>query len=322
MLQRLIGFSLSQRLLVILGALAIVGAGVFAYLALPIDAYPNIAPTQVKLILKAPGMTPEEVETRVVVPLEMELLGIQHAHMLRSISKYAIADITLDFDEGTDIYWARQQVAERFAAAAGDLPGDVDGGLAPIATPLSDVFMFTIEGAGLSLAERRTLLDWTIRPALRTIPGVADLNALGGKVRTFLVTPDRARLSAAGLNFRDVAAAVQRNNRNDGSGRLRDGDDALIVRAAGAVATLEDLRRVVVATRDGKALHVGDLAEVSYGKPDPLRRGDPRRCRRGGRGPGGGPARSRRLQGGRRRARAPGRAAVGAAPGRTHRGVL
>ncbi len=265
MLQRLIGFSLSQRLLVILGALAVVGAGVFAYRALPIDAYPNIAPTQVKLILKAPGMTPEEVEARVVVPLEMELLGIQHAHMLRSIAKYAIADITLDFDEGTDIYWARQQVAERFAAAAGDLPDDVDGGLAPIATPLSDVFMFTIEGAGLSLAERRTLLDWTIRPALRTIPGVADLNALGGKVRTFLVTPDRARLSAAGLNFRDVAEAVQRNNRNDGSGRLRDGDDALIVRAEGAVATLDDLRRVVVATRDGKVLRVGDLAEVSYG---------------------------------------------------------
>ncbi len=265
MLQRLIGFSLSQRLLVLLGALAIVGAGVFAYLALPIDAYPNIAPTQVKLILKAPGMTPEEVETRVVVPLEMELLGIQHAHMLRTVSKYAIADITLDFDEGTDIYWARQQVSERFASAAGELPGDVTGGLAPIATPLSDMFMFTIEGGGLSLAERRTLLDWTIRPALRTIPGVADLNALGGKVRTFLVTPDRARLSAAGLNFRHVADAVQRNNRNDGSGRLRDGDDALIVRAEGAVSTLDDLRHVVVSTHDGMPLRVGDLAEVSYG---------------------------------------------------------
>ncbi len=265
MLQRLIGFSLSQRLLVLLGALAIVGAGVWSYLKLPIDAYPNIAPTQVKLILKAPGMTPEEVETRVVVPLEMELLGIPHAHMLRSTAKYAIADVTLDFAEGTDIYWARQQVSERFAAAAGELPGDVSGGLAPIATPLSDMFMFTIEGGGLSLAERRTLLDWTIRPALRTIPGVADLNALGGKVRTFLVTPDRARLSAAGLHFRDVVDAVLRNNRNDGSGRLRDGDDALIVRAEGAVRTLDDLRRVVVATRDGMPLRVGDLAQVSYG---------------------------------------------------------
>ncbi len=265
MLQRLIGFSLSQRLLVLLCALAIVGAGIWAYLKLPIDAYPNIAPTQVKLILKAPGMTPEEVETRVVVPLEMEMLGIPHAHLLRSTAKYAIADVTLDFNEGTDIYWARQQVSERFAAAAGELPGDVSGGLAPIATPLSDMFMFTIEGGGLSLVERRTLLDWTIRPALRTIPGVADLNALGGKVRTFLVTPDRTRLSAAGLHFRDVVDAVMRNNRNDGAGRLRDGDDALIVRAEGAVRTLDDLRRVVVTTRDGMPLRVGDLAQVSYG---------------------------------------------------------
>jgi len=265
MLQRLIAFSLAQRLLVLLGALAIAGAGVWAYVNLPIDAYPNIAPTQVKLILKAPGMTPEEVETRVVVPVEMELLGIEHARLLRSVSKYAMADITLDFDEGTDIYWARQQVSERFASAADALPGDVSGGLAPIATPLSDMFMFTIEGGGLSLAERRTLLDWTIRPALRTIPGVADLNALGGEVRSFLVTPDRARLSAAGLHFRDVSDAVLRNNRNDGSGRLREGDDALIVRAEGAVSTLDDLRHVVVATRDGMPLRVGDLAEVSYG---------------------------------------------------------
>ncbi len=265
MLQRLIAFSLAQRLLIVLAALASVAAGVWSYLNLPIDAYPNIAPTQVKLILKAPGMTPEEVETRVVVPLEMELLGIPHAHMLRSTSKYAIADVTLDFTEGTDLYWARQQVSERFAAAAGELSADVSGGLAPIVTPLSDMFMFTIEGGNLSLAERRTLLDWTIRPALRTIPGVADLNALGGKVHSFLITPDRARLSAAGLHFGDVVDAVRRNNRNDGSGRLREGDDALIVRAEGAVHNLDDLRRVVVASRDGIPLQVGDLAQVGYG---------------------------------------------------------
>ena len=265
MLQRLIGFSLAQRLLVLVAALAMAGGGVWAYLNLPIDAYPAIAPTQVKLILKAPGMTPEEVEARVVAPLEMELLGIEHAHLLRSISKYALADITLDFDEGTDLYWARQQVSERFGNVADVMPAGVNGGLAPIATPLSDMFMFTIEGGGLSLAERRTLLDWTIRPALRTIPGVADLNALGGEVRSFLVTPDRARLSAAGLHFRDVSDAVLRNNRNDGSGRLREGDDALIVRAEGAVHSLDDLRQVVVATRDGMPLRVSDLATVSYG---------------------------------------------------------
>ena len=265
MLRRLIEFSLSQRLLLLLLTLGVLIAGGWAFLRLPIDAYPNIAPTQVKLILKAPGMTPEEVETRVVTPLEMELLGIPRALMLRSTAKYAIADITLDFEEGTDIYWARQQVAERFAAAASALPTDVTGGLAPIATPLSDMFMFTIEGGGLSLAERRTLLDWTIRPALRTIPGVADLNALGGEARSFMVVPDRARLSAAGLHFRDVVAALERNNRNDGSGRLRQGDDALIVRAEGAVHGLDDLRQIVVTTRDGVPVRVADVAQVRYG---------------------------------------------------------
>ena len=265
MMRRLVEFALSQRLLVLLAVLGIAGAGTWALMRLPIDAYPNIAPTQVKLILKAPGMTPEEVETRVVTPLELELLGIPQSLMLRSTAKYAIADVTLDFAEGTDIYWARQQVAERFAAAAGTLPSDVSGGLAPIATPLSDMLMFTIEGGGLSLAERRTLLDWTIRPALRTIPGVADLNALGGEVRSYLVVPDRARLSAAGLHFRDVVAALERNNRNDGSGRLRQGDDALIVRAEGAIRSLDDLRQVVVTSRSGIPLRVGDVAEVRYG---------------------------------------------------------
>ena len=265
MMRRLVEFALSQRLLVLLAVVGIAGAGTWALMRLPIDAYPNIAPTQVKLILKAPGMTPEEVETRVVTPLEMELLGIPQSLMLRSTAKYAIADVTLDFAEGTDIYWARQQVAERFAAAAGTLPSDVSGGLAPIATPLSDMFMFTIEGGGLSLAERRTLLDWTIRPALRTIPGVADLNALGGEVRSYLVVPDRARLSAVGLHFRDVVDALERNNRNDGSGRLRQGDDALIVRAEGAIRSLDDLRQVVVTARNGIPVRVGDVAEVRYG---------------------------------------------------------
>ena len=147
-------------------------------------------------------MTPEEVETRVIAPIELELLGIPRQTILRSSAKYAIADITIDFEDGTDIYWARQQVAERLAGAVGELPSNVSGGLAPISTPLSDVFMFTIEGGNLSLEERRSLLDWTIRPALRTIPGVADVNALGGLVRTFEVVPDSAALAAAGLEHR------------------------------------------------------------------------------------------------------------------------
>lgn len=260
MLGRLVEFSLTQRVLVLVAAAGLALAGALAFLALPVDAYPDIAPAQVKLILKAPGMTPEEVESRVVAPLELELLGLPNGTMLRSTAKYAIADITLDFAEGTDIYWARQQVAERFGNV--DLPAGVGGGLAPIATPLSDLFMFTIEGGDLELSERRALLDWVIRPALRTIPGVADVNALGGEVTSYVVVPDRAALSAAGLHFRDLVEALERNNRNDGSGRLGDGEEALVVRAEGAVHTLEDLRGIVLRVQDGIPLRVGDVAEV------------------------------------------------------------
>ena len=262
MLSRLIEWSLSQRLLALAATIALAAAGVNAYLSLPIDAFPDISPTQVKLILKAPGMTPEEVENRVIVPIELGLLGIPRQVMLRSSAKYAIADITIDFAEGTDIYWARQQVAERYADVQGDLPDGIEGGLAPLATPLSDLFMFTIEGGDLSPQARRTLLDFTLRPALRTIPGVADVNSLGGEVRTLTVVPDREALTRTGLGFTDLVAAIESNNRNDGAGRLVDGEEALIVRAEGAIRTPADLRAIVVAERNGSPVRLGDVADV------------------------------------------------------------
>lgn len=262
MLNRLVEFCLAQRLLVLVATLGLVAAGVFAWLRLPIDAFPDISPTQVKLILKAPGMTPEEVESRVIAPLEMELLGLPRQSILRSAAKYAIADLTIDFEEGTDIYWARQQVAERYANVAGILPAGVEGGLAPLATPLSDLFMFTIEGGEISAQERRALLDWTIRPALRTIPGVADVNALGGEVRTFTVVPDREALARAGVSFQALADALETNNRNDGAGRLAEGEEALIVRVEGAIRSLNDLRAVVVKHDGATPVRVADVAEV------------------------------------------------------------
>ena len=157
MLSRLIAFSLAQRLLVWVATLGLVVAGTMALLNLPIDAFPDVSTTQVKIILKAPGMTPTEVESRIVAPIEQELLGIPRQVMLRSQSKYAIADITLDFADGTDIYWARQQVAERLAGVMPELPPGLGGGLAPITTPLGEMFMFTLEGPA-PLATRRMLL--------------------------------------------------------------------------------------------------------------------------------------------------------------------
>lgn len=264
MLSRLIEFSLRQRAFILLMVAALTAGGVMSFLKLPIDAYPDISPTQVKLILKAPGMTPEEVESRVITPLEMELMGVPKGVMLRSVAKYAIADITLDFAEGSDIYWARQQVAERLSAASGNLPEGVSGGLAPISTPLSDVFMFTIEGDGLTLTEKRSLMDWTLRPALRTLPGVADINVLGGNAKSYTVIPDRTLLSAAGLHFSDLVDAINRNNRNDGAGRLDASENTLIVRSEGAIKTVDDLKHLVI--RSGKAntppILVSDVAKV------------------------------------------------------------
>ena len=266
MLHRLVEFSLTQRMFVLMTAFLVAAFGAHALLRLPIDAFPDISQVQVKIIMKAPGMTPEEIETRVIAPLEMELLGIPRQAVLRSMAKYAIADITIDFEDGTDLYWARQQVAERTAGIRGDLPSNVTGGMAPISTPLSDVFMFTIEGGDLSLEERRSLLDWTIRPALRTIPGVADVNALGGLVRTFELTPNSAALAAANLGVDALVEAISASNRNDGAGRLTEGEKALVVRAEGAIQTTEDLEQIVLKRAEGgRVLRLGDVATVRIG---------------------------------------------------------
>ncbi|RRQ23110.1 efflux RND transporter permease subunit [Thiohalobacter thiocyanaticus] len=262
---RLIQFALTQRLLMLLGVLLLAGGGYIAIKGLPIDAFPDVSPTQVKIIIKAPGMTPDEVEARITAPIEVELLGIPDQVMLRSVAKYALTDITLDFAEGTDIYWARQQVAERLNTIWGDLPESVSGGIAPMTTPLGEMFMFTIEGGDLSLMERRNLLDWTLRPALRTVPGVADVNALGGFVRSFEIVPDQDKLAARGLTGSDIADAVMANNRNDGAGRMNAGEEALLVRAEGRIRSLDDVRDIVVKSVDGMPVQIADVAEVRIG---------------------------------------------------------
>jgi cobalt-zinc-cadmium resistance protein CzcA len=262
---RWIEFALSQRILVLVLTLLLAGGGYLAVIGIPIDAFPDVSPTQVKIIVKAPGMTPEEVETRITAPIEVELLGIPKQTMLRSIAKYALTDITLDFAEGTDIYWARQQVAERLNGVWGSIPDGVQGGMAPMTTPLGEMFMFTVEGGDLSLMETRNLLDWVIRPALRTVPGVADVNTLGGLVRSYEVVPDNPRMTSRGVTIDDLIRALQANNRDDGAGRLVEGEEALLVRAQGRIRNLDDARGIVVANRDGAVITVGDVADVRIG---------------------------------------------------------
>ena len=261
----LIKFALTQRLLVLLMVLLLVGGGWRAVTTIPIDAFPDVSPTQVKIIVKAPGMTPEEVEARITAPVEVELLGIPKQTMLRSISKYAVADITVDFEEGTDIYWARQQIAERINGVWASLPEGIDGGMAPMTTPLGEMFMFTVEGEGFSLMERRNLLDWTIRPALRTVKGVADVNTLGGMARSYEVIPGNSRMSSRGVTMQMLIDALKSNNRNDGAGRLIEGEEALLVRAEGRIQDIEDVRSIVVAHQNGVSITVADVADVRIG---------------------------------------------------------
>jgi len=265
MLARLIQFALAQRLFMLMATLFITAAGWYAYSGLPIDAFPDVSGTQVKIIMKAPGMTPEEVESRIAVPIEVEMLGLPKTTLLRSVNKYGLVDVTINFEDGTDIYWARQQVSERLGGLVGNLPPGIVGGMAPITTPLGEMFMFTVDGEGMSLAERRSLLDWVIRPALRTVPGVADVNALGGEVRAFEVVPDQLKMIASGVTVTQLKDAILVNNRNDGAGRLGEGDEVLLVRSEGSINTLDDLREIVVTSKDGAPVRVGSLAEVKIG---------------------------------------------------------
>ncbi|MCB1696533.1 MAG: efflux RND transporter permease subunit [Pseudomonadales bacterium] len=265
MLAAVIRFSLTQRLFVGILVLAVMALGARAWLNLPVDAFPDISPTQVKIILKAPGMTAEEVEQQVTQVIETELLGIPDQQMLRSTTKYAITDITLDFREGTDIYWARQQVNERLANVRDSLPDGISGGVAPMSTPLSEMFMFTVENPRLSLMERRHLLDWEIRPALRTVAGVADVNVLGGYARTYQVSPLSAAMAQAGVSMAQLEQAIRDNNLNLGAGRLEQGNDTLIVRTEGRIDNLEQLANLVVKVDGPHIYRLADVAAVGIG---------------------------------------------------------
>jgi len=261
----LVRFSLTQRLLMLLVVVLLIPAGWVAFKTIPIDAFPDISPTQVKIIMKAPGMTPEEVESRITRLIEVELLGVQRQTMLRSIAKYALTDITVDFEEGTDIYWARQQVAERLTAVRDDLPEGVSGGLAPMSTPLGEMYMFTVDSPELSITERRYLLDWVIRPALRTVSGVADVNALGGKVKTYSISPRPDAMLALGVTTGELSEALEKNNQNDGAGRLKRGEEALLVRSEGALDSIESIQQTPIRNQDGKLITLGMVADVSLG---------------------------------------------------------
>ena len=265
MIAALIRFSLIQRLMLLLAAAALTAGGLWAFSALPIDAFPDISPPQVQVIVKAPGLAPTEVESRITFPIEMEMQGIPNQRILRSTTKYALSNIVIDFNDGTDIYWARQQVTERLTQAREALPAGAEVVLSPISTPLSDIFMYRVKGEGYTNSELRTLQDWTIRLRLRTVDGVADVNSMGGFVRAFEVQPDPRRMASQGLSIDELERAIERNNRNAGGDRINRRDSMLLVRTLGQLRDADDIRRITVVTRSGAPVRVSDVAGVREG---------------------------------------------------------
>jgi len=265
MSEKLVQFALSQRFLVLLLSTVILFFGANSMLKLPVDAYPDVAPTQVKIILKSSGMTPAEMEARVMIPVEQNMQSIPKQKILRSLAKYGLCDITIDFEDGVDIYWARQQVTQRLAEVKEQLPANISGGLAPITTPLGEVLMFSIESDNLDLMQKRTLLDWVIAKRIRSIEGVADVNSLGGYVKTYEIVPDFSKMKHYKISMSTLVQRLKKNNQNEGVGRLSIGEQSLYIRSEGRLKNTFEISKLIVGYKDGRNIRVSDLAEVKIG---------------------------------------------------------
>lgn len=274
-MHRLVDWSLDNRLLVLTLWAVLVALGVHSVLRLPIDAVPDITNVQVQVLTDSPGLAPEEVEQFVTFPVESALSGLPKIEEIRSLSKFGLSVVTAVFEEGTDVYWARQLVSERLAEAREDIPeGYGDPALAPITTGLGEIYHFELAGeprcpagapdtdACWSLMELRSILDWIVTPRLRTVPGVVEVNAFGGEVKTYQITLDPERLVAHGLGVSDVVEAIRRNHGNAGGGYVPWGGEQYVIRGEGLVASLEDLGRVVVKSHDGTPVYLRDLGET------------------------------------------------------------
>ena len=274
MLERIIRAAITHRWLVLVLALGACALGIWNYGRLPIDAVPDITNVQVQINTEAPGYSPLEAEQRVTFPIETALAGLARLEYTRSISRYGLSQVTVVFEDGTDIYFARQQVAERLQQAVSQLPAGVEPSLGPVATGLGEIFMYTVEadgdattagGQAWTPTSLRTLQDWVIRPQLRNLKGVTDVNTVGGHVRQFHITPDPAKLLAYGLTLRDVLDAVARNNSSVGAGYIERSGEQYLIRVPGQVVDADGIRQIVVATREGLPLRLSDVAELEEG---------------------------------------------------------
>lgn len=274
LLERLIRFAVAHRWLMLLLTLGVSLLGVWSFRQLPIDATPDITNVQVQINTHAPGYSPLESEQRVTFPIETALAGLPRLQYTRSLSRYGLSQVTVVFDDGTDIYFARQQVAERLQQARVQLPAGLEPELGPIATGLGEIYMYTVEpepgavradGQPWSATDLRTLQDWVVRPQLRQVRGVTEVNTIGGFARQIHISPDPARLVAYGFTLQDVVAAIADNTRNIGAGYIERNGQQYLVRVPGQVGSLEALRNIVLDRRDGVPIRVRDVAQVGEG---------------------------------------------------------
>ena len=274
MIESILRFSIAHRYLVLAACLGIAALGLVNYQRLPIDAVPDITNVQVQINAEAPGYSPLESEQRITFPIETAMAGLPKLKETRSISRYGLSQVTVVFEDGTDIYFARQLVGERVQEARGNLPPGIAPSMGPIATGLGEIFLWAVDvepgahsasGEAFTSTDLRTIQDWIVRPQVRTVPGVADVNSIGGYGKQFHVTPSPDQLMAHNFTFRDVMRALAENNANVGAGYIERRGEQVLIRAPGQVATLDDIRGIVVGTHQGTPIYMRDVAEVLLG---------------------------------------------------------
>ncbi len=275
MLAKLIDFSIRQRWLVLLAVLGVAALGAYNLTRLPIDAVPDITNVQVQINTAAPGYSPLESEQRITYPIETAMSGLPLLDYTRSLSRYGLSQVTVVFKEGVDIYFARQQIGERLSSIRDQLPPGVETQMGPVSTGLGEIFMYSVEpkpgykdaqGKVPSPTELRTVQDWIIKPQLRQVPGVNEVNSIGGYEKQYHVTPDPHRLLAYNLSLRDIMEALSKNNQNVGAGYIERKGEQYLIRVPGQVRTVEEIGQIIVGSSAGAPVYVRDVAEVAIGK--------------------------------------------------------
>ncbi|KPZ06934.1 Cation efflux family protein [Pseudomonas amygdali pv. ulmi] len=275
MFERLIQFAIEQRIVVMLAVLLMAGLGIASYQKLPIDAVPDITNVQVQINTSAPGFSPLETEQRITFAIETNMAGLPGLQQTRSLSRSGLSQVTVIFEDGTDLFFARQLVGERLQIAKDQLPEGVDAMMGPISTGLGEIFLWTVEaregalkedGTPYTPTDLRVIQDWIIKPQLRNVPGVAEINTIGGFARQYQIAPDPKKLAAYKLTLNDLVAALERNNANVGAGYIERGGEQLLIRAPGQLGTVDDIANIVIANVQGTSIRISSVAEVGIGK--------------------------------------------------------